>query len=182
MVGLRVLPQVSGNLRADAYRPAVATAPPISPWRTGDREIIRGYAAWPVIAYNIVQLTSAMNRVAEASPEAVVQIQAWIDEAESLQQDWADQIGDGTAHIGNATRYEGPAPGSTLTRDDLLKRADVLEWDTTLSRVVIDSGGRADATAGGVLAARIGGLKAQVLQALGIQAAGAWGGNQLLRS
>jgi hypothetical protein len=140
-----------------------------APWRSGDRELIRGYAGWPVSGYNLTQLTSAMNRVADTSADAVVAIQAWIDEAESLQQDWSDQVADGTAHLGNVQSYEGPAPGATPTRDQQLKKADVLEWDTALLRVSYQAGTRSDSTAGGVLHARIADLKARIIQAIGIQ-------------
>lgn len=140
-----------------------------APWRSGDRELIRGYAGWPVSGYNLTQLTSAMNRVADTSADAVVQIQAWIDEAENLQQDWADQVADGTAHLGNVQSYEGPAPGATPTRDQQLKKADVLEWDTALLRVSYQAGTRSDSTAGGVLHARVAELKARIIQAIGIQ-------------
>lgn len=154
-----------------------------APWRPGDREIIRGYAHWPVTGYNLTQLTSAMNRVADTSTEAVEQIQAWLDEAEGLQQDWSDKVSDGTAHLGNVSRYTGPAPGVALSRDDLLKRADVLEWATELQQVSYESGTRADSTAGGVLYARVAELKGKILQAIGIQAAsGAGGGTRLVRS
>lgn len=141
----------------------------IAPWRSGDRELIRGYAGWPVSGYNLTQLTATMNRVADTSTDAVTQIQAWIDEAENLQQDWADKVSDGTAHLGNVQSYKGPAPGATLTRDQQLKRADVLEWDTSLLNVEYQAGTRSDSTAGGVLHARVAELKARVIQAIGIQ-------------
>jgi hypothetical protein len=156
--------------------------PTIAPWRTSDREIIRGYAGWPVTGYNLVQLTSAMNRVAEASTDAVVQIQAWIDEAEGLQQDWADKVSDGTAHLGNVQSYEGPAPGVTLTKEDRESQVDVLQWDTSLLKVRYEAGTRSDSTAGGVLHARVADLKGRILQAIGIQAAGGMGGTRLVRS
>ena len=73
---------------------------------------------------------------------------------------------------------------TTLSRDDIKKRADVLEWDTSLLQVKYDSGTRADSTAGGVLSARIAQLKGRILQTLGI--AGMTGGGDqqatLLRS
>ncbi len=153
------------------------------PWRSGDRELIRGYSNWPVTGYNLTQLTSAMNRVADTSADAVVQIQDWIDEVESLSDDWSTQVADGTAHLGNVQSYEGPAPGATLTQNDRRKKADVIEWDTTLLRVKYEAGSRADSTAGGVLHARVAELKGKVLQAIGIQAAGgSYGGTRLLRS
>lgn len=154
-------------------------------WRTtprDDRELIRGYAGWPVSAYNLTQLTSILNRVADTSTATVTQVQAWIDQVEDLEQSWADQIDDGTAHLGNVASYQGPAPGTTLSRDDIKKRADVLEWDTSLLQVKYEAGARPDSTAGGVLAARIGQLKARILQTLGIQAADGGGQAMLLRS
>jgi hypothetical protein len=148
-----------------------------------DRELIRGYASWPVSAYNLTQLTSILNRAADTSPATVTQCQAWIDEIENLEQDWSDKVADGTAHLGNVQSYEGPAPGASLSRDDLKKRADVLEWDTTLLRVRYESGGRADATAGGTIATRIQQLKSRILQTLGIKASDrSDGGAMLVRS
>ena len=149
-----------------------------------DRELIRSYALWPVSAYNLTQLTSAMNRVAEASTDAVVKVQSWIDEVETLEQNWADQVEDGTAHLGNVQSYEGPAPGVTLTKADRQTKADVLEWDTSLLKVNYQAGSRSDSTAGGVLAARVSSLKGKILQTIGIRAydGGAGSGAALIRS
>jgi hypothetical protein len=155
-------------------------------WRattTDDRELIRGYASWPLSVSNLTELTAIMNRVAITSTAAVVQVQKWIDEIETLESDWADKVESGTAHLGNAASYEGPAPGSSLTRDDLKKRADVLEWDTSLLRVKIDSGG-AGGTAGAVLGGRLVDLKGRIFQTLGIEPVGRGGSGmaQLIRS
>jgi len=155
-------------------------------WRattTDDRELIRGYAGWPLSVSNLTELTAIMNRVAITSTVAVVQVQKWIDEIETLESDWADKVESGTAHLGNAASYEGPAPGSSLTRDDLKKRADVLEWDTSLLRVKIDSGG-AGGTAGAVLGGRLVDLKGRIFQTLGIEPVGRGGSGmaQLIRS
>ena len=149
-----------------------------------DRELIRSYAAWPVSSYNLTQLTSILNRVADTSAATVTQVQAWIDEIENLEADWADKVADGTAHLGNVQSYEGPAPGANLTRDDIRKKADVLEWDTSLLRVSYQSGGRPDATAGGTIAGRIAQLKSRILETCGIKASDRSGGGQaqLLRS
>jgi hypothetical protein len=152
---------------------AVPTLNPL--WRPNagsardDRELIRGYALWPVSEYNLTILTTILNRAADVSPGTVARCQAWIDEIEDLEQDWSDQVAAGTAHLSNAQEYEGPIPGTTLTRQDRQKKADVLEWDTSLLKVRTVSGGRADATAGGVLAARMAQLKHKILQALGIK-------------
>jgi len=155
-------------------------------WRTSprdDRELIRGYAGWPVSSYNLQILTTILNRAADVSPATVTQCQSWIDEAEQLSDDWSDQLADGTAHLGNAAEYEGPLPGATVSRDQQLKKADVLEWDTSLLRVKTVSGGRADATAGGVRGARIAQLRQRILQALGIKPYNDGGsGGRLLRS
>ena len=154
-------------------------------WRTtttDDRELIRGYAGWPLSVSNLTELTAILNRVAITSSAAVVQVQKWIDEIENLESDWADQVESGTAHLGNAASYEGPAPGTTLSRDDLKKKADVLEWDTGLLRVKYQSGG-SGGTAGTVLAGRLGDLKGRIFQTLGIQpVAGGGGVTQLVRS
>jgi hypothetical protein len=154
-------------------------------WRVtpkDDRELIRGYAGWPLSVSNQTELTAILNRVAITSTAAVVQVQKWIDEIENLESDWADQVESGTAHLGNAASYEGPAPGTTLSRDELKSKADVLEWDTSLLRVKYESGG-SGGTAGAVLGNRLGDLKGRIFQTLGIQpVAGGGGVTQLVRS
>jgi hypothetical protein len=145
-----------------------------------DRELIRGYAGWPLSVSNLTELTAILNRVAITSTAAVVQVQKWIDEIETLESDWADQVESGTAHLGNAASYEGPAPGSSLSRDDLKKKADVLEWDTSLLRVKYESGG-AGGTAGAALGGRLADLKGRIFQTLGIEpVAGGGGGMAML--
>jgi hypothetical protein len=133
-----------------------------------DRELIRGYAGWPLSVTNLTELTAILNRVAITSTAAVVQVQRWIDEIENLENDYADQVESGKAHLNNAASYEGPTPGSSLSRDDLKKKADVLEWDTSLLRVKYESGG-AGGTAGAVLGGRLADLKGRIFQTLGIQ-------------
>jgi hypothetical protein len=133
-----------------------------------DRELIRGYAGWPLSVTNLTELTSILNRVAITSTAAVVQVQRWIDEIENLEADYADQVESGKAHLNNAASYEGPTPGKTLSRDDLKKKADVLEWDTSLLRVKYESGG-AGGTAGAVLGGRLVTLKGRIFQTLGIE-------------
>jgi hypothetical protein len=64
----------------------------------------------------------------------------------------------------------------------LKKKADVLEWDTSLLRVKYESGG-SGGTAGAVLAGRLADLKGRIFQTLGIQpVAGGGGVTQLVRS
>jgi hypothetical protein len=145
-----------------------------------DRELIRGYAGWPLSVSNLTELTAILNRVAITSTAAVVQVQKWIDEIETLESDWADQVESGTAHLGNAASYEGPSPGSSPSRDDLKKKADVLEWDTSLLRVKYESGG-AGGTAGAALGGRLADLKGRIFQTLGIEpVAGGGGGMAML--
>jgi hypothetical protein len=133
-----------------------------------DRELIRGYAGWPLSVTNLTELTAILNRVAITSTAAVTQVQRWIDEIENLEADYADQVESGKAHLNNAASYEGPTPGETLSRNDLKKKADVLEWDTSLLRVKYESGG-AGGTAGAVLGGRLADLKGRIFQTLGIQ-------------
>ena len=140
-----------------------------------DRELIRSYAGWPLSVTNLTQLTAILNRVAITSSAAVVQVQKWIDEIESLEADYADQVESGKAHLNNAASYEGPTPGKTLSRDDLKSKADVLEWDTSLLRVKYESGG-AGGTAGAVLGGRLESLKGRIFQTLGIQPVSGYGG------
>lgn len=149
-----------------------------------DRELIREYALWPLSEYNLTQLTATMNRIAQVSPAAVTSVQGWIDEIETLEQNWADQVEDGTAHLGNVESYEGPTPGTTLTRLDRQTKADVLEWDSSLLKVKYQAGRRSDSTAGGVLHARVDKLKAKVFQTLGIKPYDGDGGSgsRLVRS
>jgi hypothetical protein len=133
-----------------------------------DRELIRGYAGWPLSVTNLTELTAILNRVAITSTAAVTQVQRWIDEIENLEADYADQVESGKAHLNNAASYEGPTPGKALSRDDLKSKADVLEWDTSLLRVKYESGG-AGGTAGAVLGGRLADLKGRIFQTLGIQ-------------
>ena len=154
-------------------------------WRTtprDDRELIRCYAGWPISSYNLTQLTTILNRAADTSAATVTQVQGWIDQVEDLEETWADQVADGTAHLGNVASYQGPAPGTTLSRDDIKKRADVLEWDTSLLQVKYEAGSRPDSTAGGVLSARIAQLKGRILQTLGIAGMSDAGQATLMRS
>lgn len=140
-------------------------------WRVtprDDRELIRGYAGWPLSVTNQTELTSILNRVALISASTVSQVQRWIDEIESLEADYADRVEAGREHLLNAASYEGPAPGTTLTRDDMKSKADVLEWDTSLLRVRYESGG-SGGTAGAVLGGRLVTLKGRIFQTLGIE-------------
>ena len=134
-----------------------------------DRELIRQYSGPPAVQAVLHDITNAMNRMATISSAAVAQIQTWIDEVETLEADWAAEVAAGTAHYSQAEEYEGPLPGTTLSRDDLLKRADVLEWDTGLNRVRIKAGAGGRATAAGATGQRIGELKGRILASMDLQ-------------
>jgi hypothetical protein len=124
-------------------------------------------------------LTVTMNRMADVSPAAVTQIQTWIDEVEDLEEQWAGYVADGTAAQLSASEYEGPINGTPLTSDDQLKRADVLEWDTTANRVRISNGAGGTATQANAIGSRIGQLKGRILKAMDLSP---MAGARLLRS
>jgi hypothetical protein len=110
-----------------------ATGP--QPKTRDDRELIRSYSNQPAAELVYHDLTVTMNRLASVSPAGVAQIQGWINEIENLESDWSGQVADGNAIYANATEYEGPLPGATIAREDMLMQADVLKWDTDLKKV-----------------------------------------------
>jgi hypothetical protein len=161
----------------------VAALPTLDPlWRTtprDDRELIRGYSDQPAVQVVLHDLTVAMNRMADVSPAAVAQIQTWIDEVEDLEEQWAGYVADGTAAQLQASEYEGPIGGTAMTRDDMLKRADVLEWDTSANRVRISNGAGSGGTQASAISGRIGQLKARILKAMDLSP---MAGARLIRS
>ena len=146
-----------------------ATGP--NPRTRDDRELIRGYSGQPAVERVLHDLTVTMNRMASISPAAVAQVQTWINEIETLEGDWSGQVADGTAHYAGASEYEGPLPGTTVERSDMLKRADVLEWDTDLKKVryKLQQG---TATQAGSMGQRIADLKGRVLTAMELNRSG----------
>lgn len=130
-----------------------------------DRELIRQYSSQPAVEVVLHDLTVSMNRMATVSPAAVSQIQTWIDEVEDLEEQWAGYVADGTASQLSAAEYEGPINGTALSRDDSLKRADVLEWDTSANRVRIRNGS-SGGTQASAIAGRISSLKGRILKAM----------------
>jgi hypothetical protein len=158
--------------------PTLSTA-----WRDTDLDSIRDYAGLPVEFSALNDLITRLNTVADLQAGTVTRCQAWIDEIDTLETDYADQVDAGTAHLGNAKVYEGLRPGlEGLALSDLEKRADVLEYDTeTYAKVRIESGTDQLGTATGARFARIGDLKGRVLRALGVQPHMAGGGG-LVRS
>jgi hypothetical protein len=144
-----------------------------------DRELIRGYSEQPAVEVVLHDLTVNMNRMATVSPAAITQIQTWIDEIEELDEQWSGFVADGTASQLSAAEYEGPINGTAVSRDDQLKRADVLEWDTTANRVRIKSAAGGQGSQSAAIASRIASLKGKVLQAMNLSRSA---GAVLLRS
>jgi hypothetical protein len=144
-----------------------------------DRELIRGYSEQPAVEAVLHDLTVNMNRMATVSPAAITQIQTWIDEIEELDEQWSGFVADGTASQLSAAEYEGPINGTAVSRDDQLKRADVLEWDTTANRVRIKSAAGGQGSQSAAIAGRIASLKGKVLQAMNLSRSA---GAVLLRS
>ena len=147
-------------------------------WRSTDVDSVRDYAGMPVEFSALSDLITRMNTVAALQAGTVTRCRAWIDEIDTLEADYADQVDAGTAHLGNARVYEGLRPGlEGLVLSDLEKRADVLEYDTeTFAKVRIESGPDQLGTATGARFARISDLKGRVLRALGVQPRMAGGG------
>jgi hypothetical protein len=147
---------------------ALPTLDPL--WRTtpDDRDLIRQYAGLSVSYSSLQIITDQLNGVAKLSASSVGRVQGWIDEVETLQADYADQVADGTAHLGNVSSYEGPTPGAKLTKDDRRKKLDVIEWDTSLLTIKTSSNGNAMSTADGVRRARVAELKDLILTAVGL--------------
>lgn len=139
-------------------------------WRTSpdDRDIIRQYARLPASWASLTAVTDQLNGVAKVSVATVIRVQAMIDEIETLETDHADAVAAGTAHLGNVTSYEGPAPGVTLTKADRQKKLDVIEWDTDLLKIRTTSSGTGNSTAEGVRLARVAELKDRILTAVGL--------------
>jgi hypothetical protein len=140
-----------------------ATGP--QPKTRDDRELIRSYSNQPAAELVYHDLTVVMNRLASVSPAGVAQIQAWINEIENLEGDWAGQVADGNATYAQATEYEGPLPGATIERADMLSQADVLKWDTDLKKVKFKTAPGANTQAGN-MGQRIADLKGRILTAL----------------
>jgi hypothetical protein len=153
-------------------------------WRESDRQAVMRYAGIAFTESQLTHITSGMNSVAGFSPAAVTQCRAWIDEADALEATYAGRVAAGDAHLDSAKSYEGLRPGASVTREDMLSQADVLQWDTqTQYRVRFEAGEGASGTANGISGARIADLQGRVLRALGLEdgAYGGYGQGQLVR-
>lgn len=171
----------------------MAILPTLDPlWRptgtdtTNDLVLIRTWIGWPASSGSLTELIQQMNVLATLSPADVAQVQTWIDEVVALEATQAGAVADGTAHLGNATEYEGPIPGTTPTREQQLQQADVLQWDTSLLKARYGfSGGGPGATAQGQREQRMQALIGRIAQTLNVPRLapqGVSGGGMLLRS
>jgi hypothetical protein len=88
---------------------------PLNQTREQTRDQIRSILGMPVILDSLVEITVAMNTIADLSPEAITRIEALLAEHKTLI----------TSQVAAQSRaaWDGAAP---------LKRADVLEYDTSL--------------------------------------------------
>jgi hypothetical protein len=148
-----------------------------------DRSLLRVYLDLPASDEAMVHLSTQMNSVASVDPPSVTQVQAWLDEIVTLEETGADEVDSGIAHLGNATSYEGLAPGKTLTRDEKLSQAKTLQWDTSLDKVKYEFGSNPRATAQGQREERISTLTRRIAMALNLRvsSAGGMGGGVLIR-
>lgn len=147
-----------------------------------DLALISTYMGWSGSEASVITLAQQMNSVASYFPAKVTQIQAWLDEIVTLEEAQADEVDAGTAHLGSAEEYEGPIPGTTPTREQQLKRADDLEWNTELLKARYKFGSSARSTAQGQRDERINILMDRVATALNIKRIPMYGSGILLRS
>lgn len=134
-----------------------------------DLELISTYMGWSGSEASIITLAQQMNSVASYFPAKVARIQAWLDEIVTLEETQADEIDAGTAHLGSAEEYEGPIPGTAPTREQQLKIADDLEWDTDLLKARYKFGSNSRSSAQGQRDERIYILQDRIATALNIR-------------
>lgn len=147
-----------------------------------DRSQIRARLALPASDSMMVLLTEQMNSTAKVDPPSVAQVQEWLDEILNLEQAQADEIDSGTAHLGNASSYEGLKPGTTLTREEKQSQVGKLQWDTSLDKVRYEFGSNPRATVQGQREERINLLTQRIATTLNLNRPDMSGGGMLLRS
>lgn len=166
------------------WRSALASPPDA----VDDRELIRMHCNWGGHYEALEILTQRMNEVAETYAPTVTTIQGWLDRIQILEQDHADAVEAGTAHLANAEEYEGPIPGTSPTRDEQLSQAGKLSWDTSLLKARYRFGTTAGAagTADGQRRSEISQLRYRILDALALDeqatTMGGFGYSGLVRS
>ena len=169
-----------------SYIPALQ----VPPWRPTDREDVRIILQLPATEGCLTLLTVNMNSVADFSPETVTSVQKWIDQWKALEAQWEEILAGGDVAGSYATEYEGLRPGAVVTREDMLNKADVLEWDTeTQFKVKIGgSAGGSSASLAGSIRDQMNVLAQRICNALSIcqlmdnGAGGGIGNGLLLRS
>lgn len=177
------MPQPLTPLNA-LWRSKLATPPAA----VDDRELIRMHCGWGGHYEALEILTQRMNEVADIYPPTVATIQDWLDRIDVLEQDHADAVEAGTAHLANAEEYEGPIPGTAPTREQQLSTAGKLQWDTSLLKARYRFGGAAGAAgnADGQRRAEISQLRYRILDALALDeqavTSGGFGYSGLVRS
>lgn len=146
--------------------PAVKTPP----WRETDREEIRSILEIQVTHHTLTIITSSMNGVADLSPPTVTSVQAWVDRWKELETEWNAILDSGDVQSQFATEYEGLRPGVEVAREDMLKKADVLEWDVqTQYGVKLKTGGGMGTTKAGAMRDQMAFLADRICRALTLQ-------------
>lgn len=141
----------------------------IPPWRETDREDIRAILCLPATEGVLTILTVNMNTLADYSPETVTSVQGWVDQYKALEDKWNGVLEGGDVAGAYATEYEGLRPGAEVTREDMLKKADVLEWDTeTQYKVRIAGGTSSSASLAGAIRDQMNLLIQKICTALSI--------------
>lgn len=146
--------------------PAVKTPP----WRETDREDIRSILEIQATQHTLMLITSSMASVADFSPPTVTSVQAWIDQWKELESQWSAILISGNVQASFATEYEGLKPGVEVSREDMLKKADVLEWDTeTQFKVKLNTGGGSGTTQAGAMRDQMAFLADRICRALTLE-------------
>lgn len=133
---------------------------PLNQSREQTRDELRTVLRLPVTLDALVSLTRAMNTIAELSPEAVASVEALLAERKTLL---ADRVS-----AQSKAAWSGDAP---------LKKADVIEYDTSLLQ-----GGNWAAMQTQGIDARIGAIETDISTTLGLNGPNAFGTARLYRS
>ena len=140
------------------------------PWRETDREDIRSILEIQVTHHTLTLITSSMNQLADLSPPTVTSVQTWIDRWNELEAEWNAILDSGDVQSQFATEYEGLRPGTDVAREDMLKKADVLEWDTdTQYKVTLKTGGGMGTTKAGAMRDQMAFLADRINRALTLE-------------
>ena len=130
-----------------------------------DRESIRQICKIAPTEFNLTNLTVRMNDLASYSPATVRSIQANIDEAQKLEDDYSGSINsiEGTG----LKRYKGPRflRPSESYNEAPMSQADVVKYDTSLlqEEFEVSEGGSISAKQG----SRYNALSARICEAIG---------------